>query len=237
MSGDSLGDRMKRYEESFRPVLPRRMPLIIRVDGKAFHSWTRGLERPFCALLSDAMDEAAFQLCGQIQGAQFAYVQSDEISVLVHSYKTLESQPWFGNEQQKIVSVSASIAATTLTMMSPFLFDRMKPALFDARAFVVPENDVCNYFIWRQQDATRNSVQMLAQSLYSHKQLHGKNTSELQEMCFQKGHNWNDLPSGYRRGRAVWRKYGDGFIIDRTIPIFTQDRAFIESHLIKDSAA
>lgn len=259
-SHDSLGDRMKGYELAFRPVFPRRMPIILRVDGKAFHSYTRGLARPFDDKFSNAMDDVACALCANIDGAQLAYVQSDEISVLLHGYKRFASQPWFRNEQQKIVSVAASIAAAHMTAMSARIFDHIKYAYFDARAFVVPEADVCNYFLWRQQDATRNSIQMLARSLYSDSECFGRNISELQEMTWQRGHNWNDLPTWQRRGRCVRRvEMGvdgfDGLIAraesrkkldagcspllamrhawkaDLEIPIFSQDRAYIEQHL------
>src|SRR5690606_28151994 len=113
--------------------------------------------------------------------------------------KRHETQPWVNNRIQKIVSLSASVAASTMTILSE------KTAEFDARAFVLPESEVANYFLWRQQDATRNSIQMLARSLYSHKECDRKNTSQLQEMCFQKGKNWNDLPTSLKRGRCAVR--------------------------------
>lgn len=232
--GDSLGDRMKRYEHAARAVLPPRMPIVLRVDGRAFHTYTRGLARPFDDRLIDAMDRVAVALCSDIQGAQIAYVQSDEISVLIHGYKRFASQSWFDGELQKIVSVAASIAAAEMTARSFDVFGEVKRANFDARAFVLPESEVCNYFIWRQQDAVRNSIQMLARSLYSHKECDRKNGAALQEMCFQKGKNWNDLATHYKRGRCAVRTPAPVFsewAIDLDPPTFTQDRSYIERHL------
>lgn len=230
---DTLGDRMKGYEKAARIDLPRRMPVIIRVDGKAFHTYTRHCDRPFDARLAAVMQDTALRLCDEIQGAQLAYLQSDEISILVHGYKRHASQPWFQNAVQKMVSVAAGIASATFTAHSTRIWGEVRPAVFDARAFVVPENDVCNYFLWRQQDATRNSIQMLARSLYSHKECHLKNTSQLQEMCWQKGRNWNDLETMWRRGSCVVRRQREGdahqhWDVDLDPPIFSRDRAYIE---------
>ena len=221
---------MKAYEQPWRSVLPRRLPVIIRVDGRAFHTFTRGCEKPFDARLGDTMVSAARDLCDDIQGAQFAYTQSDEISVLVHSYKRFESQAWFDNQVQKMCSVSASIAAARLTL------EYGKAATFDARVFVLPEDDVCNYFVWRQQDAVRNSVNALAQSLYSHKDLFGVSQSQAQELCFAKGQNWNDLPTRWKRGVGLYRTTGGTWLPSYEIPTFSQEREYIERHLAKVDA-
>lgn len=117
----SLGDRMKAYEAAHRIVLPRRMPVIIRVDGKGFHRWTRHCARPFDSNLIEVMNIAAVELCEEVQGTRLAYVQSDEISLLVHGYETHESQPWFDNQLQKIVSVAAAIAKTTRAVILDLL--------------------------------------------------------------------------------------------------------------------
>jgi tRNA(His) guanylyltransferase len=237
---DAIGDRMKRYEAATRGLIPHRQPTIIRVDGKAFHSYTRGLERPWSQRFADAMDRVAIELCDEIQTAVMAYVQSDEISVLLHPYRRYQSQPWFDGEVQKTVSVAASIAGATMTALSPSLFTAIRPAYFDARVFVVPnETEAANCFLWRQQDATRNSIQMLARSLYSHKQCDQKNGRELQEMCWQKGHNWNDVPAYWKRGRCVVRVdgIGGGWIVDREIPIFSEQPEYITSRLAVDDEA
>lgn len=224
----SLGDRMKVYEKAGRTMLPRRMPVILRIDGKAFHSFAAHFVKPFDEGLIRAMDEAAIELCQEIQGAQFAFVQSDEISILVHNYKRLNTEAWFDNQTQKMASVAAAIAAASVSLR----YERR--AHFDARAFVLPEAEVCNYFIWRQQDWTRNSIQMCARSLYSHKQCDGKVQSEMQEMCFQAGLNWNDLPVRLRRGRCIVRAER-GWHVDNEPPIFTQDREYVERHLAVES--
>jgi tRNA(His) 5'-end guanylyltransferase len=229
---------MKGYEHAGSSTLPRRMPVILRVDGKAFHTWTRGLERPLCVPLVNGMNAAAVALCEHIQGAQMAYVQSDEISVLIHGYKRYASTPWLDNRKSKIESVGASIAAATLTAESILIHGHMKPAFFDGRADVYPESDVCNYFVWRQQDTIRNSIQMLAQSLYSQKQLHGRNCSQLQDMIHEKDRNWNDLPTWARRGRTVVREVYeiDGatrsrWVVDEDPPMFSLVREYVECFL------
>lgn len=236
----SLGDRMKGYEIASRSSLPARLPMIIRVDGKAFHTYTRGCKRPWDENLVAVMNETAAQLCKHVQGTQIAYVQSDEISLLVHNYKTLQTQSYFDGEIQKIVSITASIAGAMFTANSGQIWGNViKPAFFDSRVFILPESEVCNYFIWRQQDMSRNSIQMLARSIYSHKELQNKNSSELQEMCFQKGHNWNDEPTAMRRGRCIVREtvaVGETlrhrWKVDNEIPLFTADRDYINKHLV-----
>jgi tRNA(His) guanylyltransferase len=236
---DKLGDRMKLfYEDSYRLTLPQRLPIIIRLDGKSFHEYTDNLKKPFDKQFSNVMSATATALFDMIQGAVLVYSQSDEISILVHNYKRLQSQSWFGNNLQKMVSIAAAQASVAFTTLSWQLwhrpgmniYDCIKPALFDARAFVIPENEVCNYFVWRQQDCMRNSISGLARSLYSHKELLNKNSSQLQQMCFEKGLNWNDVETRFKRGFAV-----SAAGVDFDVPIFTQDRSYVEKHLQVDS--
>lgn len=258
MSQDSLGDRMKSYEDCYRTHLPIRMPVIMRIDGKAFHTYTKGCKRPVDEGLVECMNLTAIELCKRVQGCQLAYIQSDEISLLVTNYQEIDTQSWFDNNLLKMVSISSAIASATFTMNSgkiwaPKVVQRpeqefIKPAYFDSRAFVVPKEDVCNYFIWRQQDATRNSVQMLARTLYSHKQLEGKGNSELQDLCWQKGINWNDCPTTQKRGRCIIKsktmkegknpKTGEVFqtersewVVDNEIPIFSHDRNYVNQYV------
>lgn len=267
---DSLGDRMKEYENVSRIYLTKKLPVIMRIDGRAFHTFTRGFQRPFDKLLHEAMWSTAEALCNQISGAKMAYVQSDEISLLLTNDDNAETQPWFGNNLQKLVSISASIATLAFNkyfngcvmawMQDPDATDEeakliyayteaIMKAQFDSRAFVIPAYEVINYFIWRQQDATRNSIQLVAQSLYSQKELYKKNTSQLQEMIFQKGINWNNYPTYFKRGLCIVKKpvqcaveitmSQDGtkeqpvirnkFVPDYDIPIFTQQRDYIEN--------
>ena len=224
---DELGDRMKKnYENRTRILLPRRTYTIIRVDGKAFHTYTRGCERPFDAGLMEDMDATAEYLCKNIQGAKIGFVQSDEISVLMTDFETHQTDAWFDGNIQKIVSVASSMATSKFNQLRmtrsmkekedmniPYtsdFYEKMKLAEFDARTFTIPsKTEVMNYFIWRQQDTVRNSISSVAQSLYSSKELHGKNMSEQQEMIFQKGINWNDYDSTLKRGRFVFKEEVD----------------------------
>ncbi len=279
---DSLGDRMKGYENISRIYLTRRTPIIIRIDGKAFHSFTRGFAKPFDDILVKSMQNTAKYLCENIMGCKLAYTQSDEISLLLVDYEKLETQAWFDNNLQKMVSVAASMA--TMAFNKAFVenyynfegnvaqeyemegrtewVDKSEPyfsiykqainkgAMFDARAFILPKEEVNNYFIWRQQDATRNSIQMVAQSNFSHKELQGKSCNILQDMLHeQKGINWNDYPTVYKRGSCII-KIEDGitqydevgnicgytertkWIVDKEIPIFTQDRDYINKYVM-----
>jgi len=243
---DNLGDRMKDFYESRTKIfLPRRTYTIIRIDGKAFHTYTRGLKKPFDDELINDMDETAKYLCENIQGAKFAFVQSDEISILLTDFDKIQTDAWFDGNIQKITSISASLATAKFNELRSkrtveisgleneewIDFSNIKLALFDSRAFTIPSNvEVENYFIWRQQDTVRNSISSVAQSLYSHKELHNKNISELQEMCFNKGINWNDYQPKYKRGRLIVKEYFEYFetIRGRWVsvepPIFTQKR-------------
>lgn len=226
MGERSLSDRMKEYyEKVWDYKLPMRMPVILRLDGRAFHTLTKKLKlkKPFDDSFMDIMDGVAIHLCSEIAGAQFAYVQSDEISILIHNYKKLDTQAWFGNEIQKICSVSAGIASAWFTKYAEVV------GSFDARVFVIPEAEVCNHFIWRQQDWERNSIQMLAQSLYSHKELQGKKNADLQELCFQKGQNWDKLPVKYKRGRCIEKVLNIWSVTG--IPIFSKEREYIDKYL------
>jgi tRNA(His) 5'-end guanylyltransferase len=233
---DDLGNRMKGYERVPNIRLTPRMPFIIRVDGKAFHSFTKGFDKPWDLKLVEAMTTAAQHLMKEVMGSKIAYIQSDEISILCTDYDRLESQPWFDKKVQKICSVSASIA--TMAFNSDLLKSKGKihHACFDARVFPIPKEEVCNYFIWRQQDAVRNSIQGLGQNKFSHKQLQGKNGSQIQEMLFQEhGINWNALETWKKRGWCVVREKTE---TERTLikpdwdsPTFSQDRDYIEKHL------
>lgn len=248
---DSLGDRMKSYENISRIYLAKRLPVIIRIDGKAFHSFTKGFQRPFDEILIKAMQETAKYLCKNIMGCKLAYTQSDEISLLLIDYERNETQPWFENNLQKIVSVAASMATMAFNKcfkeitIATQCYDidqiivytkHFDKATFDARAFILPKEEVCNYFIWRQQDASRNSIQMVAQSLFSHKQLQNKKCDQLQELMSQECNiNWSDYDTVYKRGSCVIKEqYQEGgttrshWIVDTEIPIFTQNRDYID---------
>ena len=254
---DDLGTRMKTfYENTYRFGMTRRMPVAIRIDGKAFHTFTKGFEKPFDEVLSNAMVRTMEYLCKNIQGCVFGYTQSDEITLILLDYQTLQTEAWFGYEIQKICSISASMATmafnkffadevenwfnTTFNKVgwdSPTwdIFDKQyetyrkaydKGAMFDSRCFNIPKEEVCNLIYWRQLDATRNSIQMVGQANFSHAELQGKSCGDIQDMLHeQKGINWNDYPTRWKRG-AAWRK---GFGIDFNMPILKEeDRKYVE---------
>jgi len=203
---DDLGNRMKKqYENRTRYFLPRRTYTIIRLDGKSFHTFTKGMEKPFDIGLILVMNETAKYLCENIQGTQFAYVQSDEISILLTDFTTITTDAWFDGQIQKIASVSASMASAKFNDEIKKTFVTPKGlAFFDSRVFTIPDpTEVENYFIWRQKDAVRNSISMYAQSLYSHKELNGKSQINMHDMIHEKGKNWNDLSDGCKRGRII----------------------------------
>ncbi len=247
---DDLGDRIKSfYENITKHFLPRRQYTIVRLDGKAFHSYTRGCERPFDNGLIEDMDNTAIELCRSIQGVKLAFVQSDEISLVITDFDKVNTSLFFGGSVQKIASVSASMAATKFNELrrqriwndtgdiQKSLFDA-KIANFDSRCFTIPYvGEVYNYLIWRQQDTTRNSIQSVAQSLYSHKELHNKKTNDLQEMIFQKGINWNDYDPKLKRGRLIVKEQYEknGAIRNKWISVgpdvFTKDKTKLESIL------
>lgn len=250
---DPIMERIKQnYELRQRHYLTRRTPVIIRVDIKAAHTLTKPLKDRFHEGFIKVMNLTAIKLCEEIQGTQIAYIQSDEISLLLHDYKKLNSEAWFDYCQNKVESVSAAIASATFTLNSGFIWGQnpkpehsitgsiiLKPAYFDSRSFNIPKAEVCNYFYARQRDAVKNSINSLAQSLYPHSQLQGKNSSQLQEMCFQASVNWNDLSTYKKRGRCVVKQTytnEDGgirshWVVDNNIPEFSQDRNYIEQYL------
>ena len=228
---DELGKRMKKYESVSKTVLMRRTPVIIRIDGKAFHTFTRGFEKPFDKVLIKTMQETTKYLCENIQGCVFGYTQSDEISLVLIDYQTLTTDAWFDYEVQKLCSVAASMATMVFNKFfrknveswwtAPFVGitkecqDREslyhiyqialdKGAMFDARAFNIPKEEVTNCIYWRQLDATRNSIQMVGQAYFSKNELHKKTCNQIQDMLHeQKGINWNDYRSYLKRGTAI----------------------------------
>lgn len=275
---DSLGDRMKGYENETRYYLTGKDPIIIRLDGKAFHTFTKGFNKPFDNILETTMRKTMLYLCENVQGVSFAYTQSDEISLLLTNInKISEYEHWFNGNIQKMASVSASMATMAFNHYfwdevfeaywhrydledSPYWCNKpfgrgkdeddthLKTAMFDARVFSIPHHEVVNYFIWRQQDAIRNSKQAVGQAHFSQNQLHGKNCDQICEMLKnEKDIDWEDLPIYQQRGtcaekhnyeyfatmedgiklmsyrRSVWEP-------DLNIPIFTEDRDYVMKH-------
>ena len=259
---DALGDRMKRYEYVSRNYLTRRLPVIIRLDGKSFHTFTRGLKRPFDDILVKSMQDTMKYLCENIQGCVLGYTQSDEITLVLVDYQSREGDSWFDNNIQKMASVSSSMA--TLAFSKSFLNNtwnylecvidtdsrdvdyentltsKFSTAMFDSRVFTLPKEEVVNCLIWRQNDATRNSIMSVGQANFSHQQLHKKNCNDIQDMLMlEKGINWNDYPTTLKRGSCCIKttfKINEGtdeeavrtkWTIDNEIPIFTQYKNYV----------
>ena len=245
MSMSAIDTRMKeQYEDRTRFMLLRRSYTIIRVDGRAFHTWTRGMERPYSAILMTAMDAVAMELCQSCAGAQIAYVQSDEISVLLTDFSKDDTAAWFDNNLQKLCSISASIATGAFNAQ----WEGKRVAHFDSRVFQIPDPvEVENYFIARQKDAVRNSVAMLAQHYCSHKELHGVAVEQMHDKIHEHGDNWNDYPVRFKHGAAVIKvptaaytketkvgpieipEHDDWAIVEP--PIFTKDREWLSSRI------
>ena len=286
---DELGKRMKEfYEQVPKTRLVRRMPVAIRIDGKAFHTFTRGFEKPFDEVLGRAMRETMKYLCENIQGCVLGYTQSDEITLILIDYKKLTSSAWFDYEVQKMCSIAASMATMAFNRafdkeVTKFYYKhnivepsgneywdsqdshirfstydnaRNKGAMFDARVFNIPKEEVANLIYWRQLDATRNSIQMVGQANFSHKELQNKSCNQIQEMLFQERDiNWNDFPTHLKRGSCCVKsdvsvtfatEHEDGSVttgaverphweIDLEIPIFKEEgRQYINHRILYD---
>ncbi len=264
---DSLGTRMKTYyEEVPKFRLYRRTPVAIRIDGKAFHTFTRGFKKPFDEILIKSMQETMKYLCENIQGCVLGYTQSDEITLILQDYKTLTTDAWFDYEVQKICSISASMATMAF---NKFFYENAyqvrpdnvrlpdaeeaeyksilykaaeKGAMFDARCFNIPKEEVTNLIFWRQLDAARNSVQMVGQAYFSHTELQNKSCRDIQDMLMEKYNiNWNDFPTTQKRGSCCVKNidldeygtdWGSGWRIDNEIPQFKgEGREYIESRI------
>ena len=253
----TLGERMKEYEMQSRIRLLRRTPVIIRLDGKAFHTWTRGLDKPFDEDLTKIMQLTTLKLCQEIQGCVLGYTQSDEITLVLVDYKNIESMAWFDNQVQKMVSVAASLATSAFEQAlndtieekcvdaewyqsnymlenetkayrkAELLASKRWKANFDARAFNLPIFEVENVLIWRQLDAIRNSILSLGQSLYSHKEMQGIKCDTLQKKMLEEK-NVNWEDLDIKYQRGSCAiKTEDGWIIDNKIPDFRINREYI----------
>lgn len=268
MDTSDLANRMKEYEKRNQYYLQKRTPVAIRVDGRSFHTFTKGFQRPFDEILIKTMQETAKYMCENIQGAKFAYIQSDEITIILIDYDTLETDCWFNYRTDKLCSITASMATMAFNKffdnnvreyinkiipnaLSPLAITYMqavdKGAMFDARCFNIPKEEVTNLVYWRQLDAARNSIQMVGQANFSHKELQNKSCNMIQDMLHeQKGINWNDFPTDYKRGAAVIKKkigtnvaaacgiagatYEDRWVIDRDMPFLKgEDRAYVDN--------
>lgn len=273
MDTSDLAKRMKDYESISKTKLMKRCPVICRIDGKSHHSFTRGFKRPFDEVYMKSMQETAKYLCENLQGVVLSYQQSDEITLVFVDYEKLNTSPYFDYEVQKLCSIIASMATMAFNKffennVDDYRFSKWdgvskyeegteeyiktllkaveKGAMFDARVFNIPKEEVTNCIYWRQLDASRNSVQMVGQANFSHKELQNKSCNDIQDMLMlQKNINWNDFPTYQKRGTCVVKEYyveenpnekGNNteiersrWIIDKNIPIFkAEGREYID---------
>jgi tRNA(His) 5'-end guanylyltransferase len=194
----NIGDRIKKYEAASKTTLLHRSYIVLRVDGKAFHTFTKDMEKPFDKKLMEAMVSTGEKMAKEMMGFKLGYHQSDEFTFILTDTDTYESQMWFDAEVQKLCSITAS-------MFSAYFNSAMggTEAVFDCRAFNVPLDDIANVFIWRQRDWERNSIQMYARSFFSHKELHNKGHEEMHELLFSKGKNWSNLSEQEKNGTFI----------------------------------
>ena len=276
MDTSALAKRMKKYEAVSKNVLMRRTPVIIRVDGRAFHTFTKGFQKPFDEVLMSAMQDTMKYLCENIQGCVLGYTQSDEIILVLTDYKRLESDAWFDYIVQKMCTIVASMATLEFNrkmkryavkyansgsggeitkQFGIYAKAINKGAMFDARVFNIPKEEVTNNIYWRQLDASRNSIQMLGQAYFSHKELQHKTCNQIQDMLMtQKEINWNDLPSHQKRGSCCVKnrrivsisadrtetcelrdssESENAWVIDKEIPIFKgEGRLYIDELIL-----
>jgi tRNA(His) 5'-end guanylyltransferase len=257
---------MKEYESKSKTYLNKKEPVIIRIDGKAFHTFTRGFHKPFDEILIKSMQETMKYLCENIQGCVLGYHQSDEISLVLVDYKNPDSSAWFDYKVQKCTSIAASmatmafnkafaheVAAQSKRLYTEYLNDNdasyidalekamNKGAMFDSRIFNLSKEEVTNCIYWRQLDAIRNSIQMVGQANFSHKELQNKSCNNIKEMLIdQKNIDWTSLPLYQQRGSCCIKEaykeeteHGEvtrtRWKIDKNIPLFKgTDREYIE---------
>ncbi|MBO5388427.1 MAG: tRNA(His) guanylyltransferase Thg1 family protein [Lachnospiraceae bacterium] len=261
-----LDARMKRYEEVSKNYLTRRIPVILRLDGRCFHKFTEGMIRPFDdKILLQAMRNSMLRMCEEIPGCVMGYHQSDEVTLVLVDYQSNDTYAWFEYNVQKLTSNAASMM--TGFFMEEFndivsnineqavldlshgrtvdyypenfgeaYLNKVFKARFDCKAFNIPKDEVVNNLIWRQQDATRNSLSQLAHSEFSYDELHKKKNSEIQDMLvLQRGINWNNLPTRLKRGTTCIKEPDSRgklrWKLDYEPPIFTKDREYINSRI------
>ena len=206
---DDLGDRQKLYEsfETERICMPR-LPIMARLDGKSFHNFTKGLNRPYDERLTKLMVDTTKFLIEKTH-AKLGYTQSDEITLMWY-YPEKESNPLFGGKIFKLTSVLSSIATAFFNKnIGNYLTEKSDEyAFFDCRVWVVPNPiEATNVFLWRELDASKNSISMAAHTYFSHQKLQGKSGEEMQEMLFQEhGINWSSFPDLFKRGTFVRRE-------------------------------
>jgi len=241
-----LGARMKQYEQPTQMLLPRRTYTVLRLDGKSFHTFTAGCDKPYDESLADALDNAALALLAEGMGGRLGYGQSDEYSFLLTDFDAPNTEAWFGGNVQKIVSVAASV----FTAEFNWAYGGVTQGYFDARVFTLPSREeALNYFIWRQIDCVRNSVSMLASCCISHQELMGKTVEQRKTMLEERGQYWDNWPTPYKHGRVVrrtptqktvtWRHKRTSEVHEQTVealawsvdyhvPLFVPNRTYLE---------
>lgn len=241
-----LDERMKKYEYVTRHYLMTRTPVIVRIDGKAFHTFTRGMKKPFDPIFMESMQDTMKYLCENVQGCVLGYTQSDEISLLLIDYENLESCAWFDNNLSKIISITSSM--TSLYFHKAFykimfkycvenninkdyndlLVDKSNTLqFFDSRAFNLQKEEVNNYFVWRQQDAIKNAIQMVGRAYFTHKELENKNGRDIIDMLDTLHINYHSFSTCEKRGTCCI-KIDKGWELDTEIPIFKDNKEYIE---------
>lgn len=264
MDHSNIGDRMKRYESVSKIQLMNRTPVIIRIDGKAFHTFTKHFEKPFDEIMMGSMQDTMQYLCENIQGCVLGYTQSDEISLLLINYQNLESTSWFDNEVQKLCSVSASMATCAFNMaflrrwtqwahkhpeiyykdlkpeaerkevlrLHAAYLEKINKAVFDSRCFNIPKEEVTNYFLWRQLDAARNSINSMGFAYLGFRKMQKKSSNEVKDMLLkEKGMDWDAMDAKYKWGSCCIRniKGEGGWVVDNNIAKFIgEGREYID---------
>lgn len=241
-----LDERMKKYEYVTRYYLMCRTPVIVRIDGKAFHTFTKGMKKPFDSVFMKSMQNTMKYLCENVQGCVLGYCQSDEISLLLIDYENLESCAWFDNNLSKIISITSSMASLYFHKVfyknvfkycvenninkeyNDLLIDKSNTLqFFDARAFNLQKEEVNNYFVWRQQDAIKNAIQMIGRTYFTHRELDNKNGKDIIDMLDSIGINYHSYSTCEKRGTCCI-KTEQGWILDKEIPVFKDNKDYIE---------
>lgn len=245
-----LDERMKKYEYVTRHYLMTRTPVIVRIDGKAFHTFTKGMKKPFDHIFMESMQDTMKYLCENVQGCVLGYCQSDEISLLLIDYDTLETSAWFDNNISKIISITSSLASVYFNQQfyinlvdyrvknyksknrdveyeNRLLANISSLPVFDSRAFNLSKEEVNNYFVWRQQDAIKNAIQMIGRAYFTHKELENKNGQDIVDMLDNIKVNYHSYSTSEKRGTCCI-KTDKGWELDKKIPIFKDNKDYIE---------
>lgn len=199
-----LSERMREYELASKTRFPKRVPILIRADGKKFSKFVKDFEAPFDSLLGEMLKLTAFNVAKKLDGCVFFTQHSDEMSFFINTYQTLNQKGLMNLTKHKIDSEVASmitlefvkqLVANDLT----HLLDKFKG--FDARSWVLPKDEVVNYFFERQTSSKRNSIQMYARQYFTQKEINGlSGLLMIEKMREEKNFDWESVDT--------WHKYG-----------------------------